>query len=191
MELRQPWRSLFSLPSLLALTTLSCLPAATAADGKSAADYHIASLPGQPPGPLLKQFAGHIPVTPEHHGHLFFWLYKNRHIANRSRLVLWLNGGPGCSSMDGALMEVGPYRVRDGGELEYNEGSWDEFANLLFVDNPVGTGFSYVDGDSYVHELKEMADQMVTFLDKFFAIFPEHAQDDVSATARSMSPAQR
>lgn len=76
-------------------------------------------------------------------------------------------------------MEIGPYRLKDENTLVLNDGSWHEFANLLFVDNPVGTGFSYVDTDSYVHELDEMADQFVVFLEKFFALFPEYEQDDV------------
>lgn len=122
----------------------------------------------------------HIEVDPQNNGNLFFWHYENRHIADKQRTVLWLNGGPGCSSMDGAMMEVGPYRVLEGGKLEYNNGSWDEFANLLFVDQPVGTGFSYVNTDSYLTELDQMADHMLTFLDKFFALFPEYANDDVS-----------
>lgn len=81
--------------------------------------------------------------------------------------------------MDGALMEVGPYRLKDDQTLEYNEGSWDEFANMLFVDQPVGTGFSYANTDSYLHELDEMSAQFVTFLEKWFEIFPEYARDDV------------
>lgn len=81
-------------------------------------------------------------------------------------------------------MEIGPYRVKDesnGPKLEYNDGSWDEFANVLFVDNPVGTGFSFVDTDSFVHELPEMADQFIQFLEKWFAVFPEYEHDDVSS----------
>jgi carboxypeptidase D len=77
-------------------------------------------------------------------------------------------------------MEVGPYRLKDDATLEYNPGSWDEFANIMFIDNPVGTGFSYVDSDSYIHDLPEMADQIIVFLEKFFAIFPHFEQDDVS-----------
>ncbi len=77
-------------------------------------------------------------------------------------------------------MEIGPYRLKDDAYLRYNDGSWDEFANILFVDNPVGTGFSYVDTDSFVHELKEMADQFVKFLEKWFTVFPEYEHDDVS-----------
>lgn len=81
--------------------------------------------------------------------------------------------------MDGALMELGPYRVKTDGNLEYNAGSWDEFANVLFVDNPVGTGFSYVDTNSYLHELQQMADNFIVFLEKWFAVFPEYEHDDV------------
>lgn len=78
------------------------------------------------------------------------------------------------------MMEIGPYRVREGGKLEYNDGSWDEFANVLFVDNPVGTGFSYVDSNAYLHELDEMTDQFMIFLEKWFTLFPEYEHDDVS-----------
>lgn len=78
-------------------------------------------------------------------------------------------------------MEIGPYRVVKDSQLVRNNGSWNEFANLLFVDNPVGTGFSFVDTDSFVHELDEMANQFITFLDKFFALFPHFEHDDVSA----------
>jgi carboxypeptidase D len=119
---------------------------------------------------------------------MFFWHFQNRHIANRQRTVIWLNGGPGCSSEDGALMEIGPYRVKkaDSPQLEYNPGSWDEFANIMFVDNPVGTGFSFVDTDSYVHELPDMANQFITFLEKWFALFPEYEHDDVSTLQELM-----
>ena len=175
-----PFRRRIYWPSLLsfvALLSTSWLPW-TLAQESSAADYIVHSLPGAP-DPLLKMWAGHIEVTPEHHGNLFFWLIQNRHIAQRQRTVIWLNGGPGCSSMDGALMEIGPYRVKEDGTLRLNDGSWDEFANVLFIDNPVGTGFSYVDGDALVSDLDEMADQMIQFLEKWFAIFPEYTNGDV------------
>lgn len=90
-------------------------------------------------------------------------MHESEHIADKPRTVIWLNGGPGCSSMDGALMEVGPFRVGDGGKLHLNEGRWNQFSNVLFVDNPVGTGFSFADTDSYLHELDE-----VRFLDSRF-----------------------
>ncbi|OAL70885.1 pheromone processing carboxypeptidase Kex1 [Trichophyton violaceum] len=87
--------------------------------------------------------------------------------------------------MDGALMEIGPYRLQDDHTLIYNNGSWDEFANLLFVDQPVGTGFSYVSTDSYVRELGSMADQFVTFLERWFNVFPEYEKDDIYIAGES------
>ena len=131
----------------------------------------------------------HIEVDSQHDANLFFWFFENRHIANKQRTVIWLNGGPGCSSLDGAMMEIGPYRVGDNARLELNNGSWDEFANVLFVDNPVGTGFSYVDSDSYLHELSEMRDHFLIFLEKWFALFPQYQQDDVPSAHRLRSVA--
>lgn len=135
---------------------------------------------------MLLSLCSHIEVNPQHNGNLFFWHVQNKHIANRQRTVIWLNGGPGCSSEDGVMMEIGPYRAKDSSTLQPNNGSWHEFANLLFVDNPVGTGYSYVDTDSFVHELDEMADQFVTFLEKWFTLFPEYEHDDVSPPNLSM-----
>lgn len=83
-------------------------------------------------------------------------------------------------------MELGPYRLKDNARLEYNDGSWDEFANLLFVDQPVGTGFSYVNTNRYLHELPEMARQFMVFLEKWFAMFPEYEHDDVSTVLRKL-----
>ncbi|KAK4121362.1 alpha/beta-hydrolase [Parathielavia appendiculata] len=175
------WRRLTAIVAALALPWTATLAVAN----KAAGDYFVHSLPGAPGGPLVKMHAGHIEITPEHNGNLFFWHFQNRHIANKQRTVIWLNGGPGCSSEDGALMEIGPYRLKDDQTLAYNEGAWNEFANVLFVDNPVGTGFSYVDTNAYVHELDEMADQFITFLEKWYALFPEYEHDDIYIAGES------
>ncbi|KAK1584817.1 serine carboxypeptidase [Colletotrichum navitas] len=172
---------LSTVPALL-FALASWAPAVAA---QSAADYFVHELPGAPKEPFIKMHAGHVEVTPDHNGNMFFWHFQNQHIANKQRTVIWLNGGPGCSSEDGALMEIGPYRVKDPDHLEYNNGSWNEFANLLFVDNPVGTGFSFVDTNSYLHELTEMADQFVQFLEKWFAMFPEYEHDDLYISGES------
>ncbi|KAI0146946.1 Alpha/Beta hydrolase protein [Xylariaceae sp. FL1272] len=172
------WRS--------ALCALASTLAFVNAD-KSAGDYYVHSLPGAPEGDNIKMHAGHIEVDTAHDGNLFFWHFENKHIAKKQRTVIWLNGGPGCSSEDGALMEIGPYRLKDENTLEYNPGTWNEFANLLFVDNPVGTGYSYVNTNSYVHELDEMAEQFVIFLEKWYALFPEYEHDDIYIAGESFA----
>ncbi|AEO63549.1 uncharacterized protein THITE_2108975 [Thermothielavioides terrestris NRRL 8126] len=172
------------LPALIAAVALPWIIPLAAAD-KTAADYFVHSLPGAPEAPPVKMHAGHIEITPEHNGNIFFWHFQNQHIANKQRTVIWLNGGPGCSSEDGAVMEIGPYRVKDDKTLVYNEGAWNEFANVMFVDNPVGTGYSYVDTNAYLHELDEMADQFVIFLEKWYALFPEYEHDDLYIAGES------
>ena len=61
--------------------------------------------------------------------------------------MLWLTGGPGCSSLLGLVSEIGPSLLNDDGSWTLNEYSWNQKANLLFFDSPVGVGFSYYTGD--------------------------------------------
>lgn len=66
------------------------------------------------------------------------------------------NLGPGCSSFDGALLEIGPVTVQGKGDqaiLRDNPGKWNEYANVLFVDQPAGTGYSYINKGHPVREL--------------------------------------
>ncbi|KAI1302159.1 Cell death protease [Mortierella claussenii] len=114
---------------------------------------------------------------------MFFWLVTNRRAQKSSKLVIWLNGGPGCSSADGYFLESGPLRFVDN-KLTINKGGWHEFANIVFLDQPIGTGLSYtsqpLDGD-----LGEVTNHFLAFLKAFFTIFPERAQDDLYLAGES------
>ena len=81
--------------------------------------------------------------------------------------------------MTGAMLEIGPYRMAKGGHMELNGGSWNQIANLLFVDNPVGTGFSHVDEDGLLHELSDMAEQFIIFMTHWFQLFPAYEHNEV------------
>ncbi|XP_051884131.1 lysosomal protective protein-like [Pristis pectinata] len=94
-------------------------------------------------------------------------------------LVLWLNGGPGCSSLDGFLSENGPFHVdSDGSTLYINEYSWNKVANMLYLESPAGVGFSYSDSGDYITNDKEVADNNYLALQDFFRKFPEFATND-------------
>lgn len=82
-------------------------------------------------------------------------------------------------------MEVGPFRLKNENTLIANNGSWHEFANVLFIDQPVGTGYSYVASDSYVHDLEQATEQFLTFLHSFFQIFPHYLTDDLYISGES------
>lgn len=106
-------------------------------------------------------------------------------------MVFWFNGGPGCSSFDGALMEVGPFRTipaskTSSGDVELTlVDGWDEFATIVFVDQPAGTGLSYVPTDGYIHELSQAATEFVTFLEHFYEVFPELKNQDTYLAGES------
>ncbi|PLW46269.1 hypothetical protein PCANC_03712 [Puccinia coronata f. sp. avenae] len=162
----------------------------------TASDFYVPSLPGQPKDSQLILYAGHlsfsppdVSVEPEKDSYGFFFLNKARHIANRPVLLVWLNGGPGCSSFDGSLMEVGPLRMvpKGDGTLKEVDAAWNEYANLLFIDQPTGTGYSYGPKPNYVHELDVSSTNLVNLLARFFRIFPEYQNMDLYLCGESFA----
>ncbi|KAI0032923.1 alpha/beta-hydrolase [Vararia minispora EC-137] len=154
----------------------------------SAASFYVPTLPDlhQNPSRPLHIYAGHLPSEPKYASlpddavlsHLYFVLVKARRLADKERTLFWFNGGPGCSSFDGLMMEVGPWRMREDGQLYAQEGGWEEYTNIVYVDQPVGTGFSYGSTNRYVHELSEAADQFMEFVRNFYKVFPEYRSMD-------------
>lgn len=88
--------------------------------------------------------------------------------------MLWLNGGPGCSSLLGLFSENGPYWIRDNLTLERNDHSWNNNSNVLYVDQPVGTGLSKATKDQLVHNEEEVSSDFYVFLVQFFDKFPQY-----------------
>lgn len=59
-------------------------------------------------------------------------------------MILWLNGGPGCSSLQGALNENGPFVFKvNTNQVETNPDGWTNFANMLYLESPARVGYSY------------------------------------------------
>lgn len=141
----------------------------------SADDHLVKSLPGLS-GYTHKHWAGLLTVDPAHSGRLFYWLFEPTGAPPEDADVLiWLNGGPGCSSMDGLFLENGPFRVREDGTLDVNEHSWNDKAYLLYVDQPVGTGFSYTSQNAYAKNDEMINAGFYAFLQAFYALHPSLA----------------
>ena len=97
-----------------------------------------------------------------------------------------MTGGPGCSSELALFAENGPYRVNDDLTLAVNEHGWDTVANLIYVDQPIGTGFSYsTDPADDVHDERRVAEDMLQFLTEFAEAHPELADNDFYITGES------
>ncbi|KAI8342826.1 Alpha/Beta hydrolase protein [Chlamydoabsidia padenii] len=166
-------------------TLLSLLTLVTT---QQAGDYKVTSLPGVNVGRLpFDQYAGHIEVSSETDGNLFFWMLEQVKPTQPKKLIIWLNGGPGCSSMDGLFLENGPYRVNPDLSLTVSTNGWQEYATMVFLDQPVGTGFSFANGDSLMHNMTQIAQEFTTFMDKFMDVFPHLKEQDLYLAGESFA----
>ena len=103
----------------------------------------------------------------------WFWFFEARTNPTTAPLSTWFNGGPGCSSMIGLFQENGPcHFVNGASEPSLNPYSFNEVANMLYVDQPIGTGFSY--GTDDVTSTVTAAPYVWTFLQAFYAQFPQY-----------------
>ncbi|KAF5932774.1 hypothetical protein HYC85_028945 [Camellia sinensis] len=146
----------------------------------------IAWLPGQP-FVGFQQFSGYVTVDDKKQKSLFYYFVEAEFDPFSKPLVLWLNGGPGCSSLGvGAFSENGPFRP-NGQVLVKNEYSWNREANMLYLETPVGVGFSYsTDASSYeaVSDQQTARDNLV-FLQRWFLKFPQYLHRDLFITGES------
>ncbi|KAK9189958.1 hypothetical protein WN943_018558 [Citrus x changshan-huyou] len=172
--------SQFLVLGFLYLVLCSCFSYSLADQDKD----KITVLPGQPTNVDFNQYSGYVSVNQQAGRALFYWLIESpasRKPESRP-LILWLNGGPGCSSVAyGAAEEIGPFRIRpDGKTLYLNPYSWNKLANLLFLESPAGVGFSYTNttSDLYTAGDGRTAEDAYTFLVNWFERFPQYKHTD-------------
>lgn len=134
--------------------------------------HKVQSLPGLRDSLDFSHYAGHITADENQHHRIFYWLVESPTNSEKKPLVIWLNGGPGCSSMDGLWLELGPFRLdNDRQTVKLNPFSWHLAANMLFIDQPVGTGFSFTKLKNGYPKNDEMINkQFYPFLLKFLSL---------------------
>ncbi|KAB5519298.1 hypothetical protein DKX38_023617 [Salix brachista] len=153
----------------------------------SSADDKLLSLPGQP-RVSFQQYAGYVTVDKNKDRALFFYFVEAETDPASKPLVLWLNGGPGCSSVGaGAFSEHGPFRPSDGGSLVRNDYSWNKEANMLYLESPAGVGFSYSANQSFYDLVNDTitAQDNFVFLQNWFLKFPEYKNRDLFIAGES------
>ncbi|CAN3354245.1 vacuolar serine-type carboxypeptidase Atg42p [Diutina catenulata] len=107
--------------------------------------------------------------------HFFYWFFESRNDPKNDPIILWLNGGPGCSSSTGLFFELGPCSINKDLSPEINPYSWTNNASIIFLDQPVGVGYSYSDDPDYrVNSTYAAAADVYSFLDLFFTKFPQY-----------------
>ncbi|PYI34880.1 putative serine carboxypeptidase [Aspergillus indologenus CBS 114.80] len=137
--------------------------------------FQVHSLPGVPSSSLPTSWAGRIPVPETEPGNsLFFWLFQAEDPAQDDNLIIWFNGGPGCSSLIGLLSGNGPFAfVGNSTELERNPHSWTQLGHVLYIDQPVGTGLSTASEPYPLSDNEGVTSYLYAWLRSFFARFPQ------------------
>merc|ERR1712166_1253063 len=103
----------------------------------------ITSIPNLDPAlQCWDSYSGYLPVEAGAK-ELFYWYHEAISEASSKPLVLWLNGGPGCSSLGGMFTENGPYVLDQALNVSLNPYSWNKVANMLYIEQPAGVGFSH------------------------------------------------
>ncbi|KAJ2901028.1 hypothetical protein MKZ38_002154 [Zalerion maritima] len=121
----------------------------------------------------VKQYSGYLDDD-EEDKHLFYWFFESRNDPENDPVVLWLNGGPGCSSLTGLFMELGPSSVNKKIKTINNPYSWNNNASVIFLDQPVNVGYSY--SSSPVSNTVAAGKDVYALLTLFFEQFPEYTK---------------
>ncbi|KAF4346613.1 hypothetical protein G4B88_003879 [Cannabis sativa] len=133
----------------------------------------------------LGHHAGYYRLPHSQSARMFYLFFESRQ-NKKDPIVIWLTGGPGCSSELAVFYENGPFHIANNLSLVWNEHGWDKASNLLFVDQPTGTGFSYTSDDTDIrHDEDGVSNDLYDFLQAFFAEHPQYVENEFYITGES------
>ncbi|ETV74299.1 hypothetical protein H257_11223 [Aphanomyces astaci] len=163
-----------SMPLYRAIFSLGLVASYVAAGvAPGSPDHQIHDLPGYNDSTPIdfKHYAGRLPL-PSSGQELFYWLVESQDDPATDPIVLWLNGGPGCSSLGGFFTELGPFVVQSDLTVKRNKYAWNRHANMVFLEAPAGVGFSQPLLTSSDYNDHTTAANTHEFLRVFFDAYP-------------------
>lgn len=154
---------------------------------RSAAEDEVTALPGLSFKPNFKHYSGYLEADSQQPTNRFwhYWFVESQSDPSKDPLVLWLNGGPGCSSLLGLLTELGPFAVNSDGQVVENPFAWNKKANIIFMESPAGVGFSYAVDGSIEADDDSTSEQNHLALKSFLRKFPQYKDRPLYLTGES------
>lgn len=166
--------------------------AVAVAASPNAADYEVLELPGLESPPTFRHYSGLLPLGDAAGSSLFFWFVESAGEPATDPLCFWTNGGPGASSVAfGFWTEHGPWRLQRGldGVIRPTPYpySWNRRANVLYVEMPVGVGFSMAENAAHYRNITDdrAASDTFAFLLRFYEMFPRFRSNPLYLTGES------
>ncbi|KAJ7571660.1 hypothetical protein O6H91_01G170800 [Diphasiastrum complanatum] len=134
----------------------------------------------------LSHYAGYYKLKDTFDSRMFYFFFESRGNKAEDPVVLWMTGGPGCGSEIALFYENGPFHITHNLSLVWNDYGWDKVSNIIFVDQPIGTGFSYsTDMRDMRHDEAGVSKDMYDFLEAFFEAHPGYAKNEFFVTGES------
>jgi len=139
----------------------------------------VVSLPGYN-GPKLSMFTGYITVDQSLGKNIFYWLVESQNKPATDPLIIWFQGGPGCSGLFGLFIEHGPLRPNGQGGLMYTDISYTNIANVVYIESPACVGFSYANSlaDCTTND-NITAQENLIFVKQFLKQYPQYVGRDL------------
>jgi len=147
----------------------------------------ISDIPGLKKTPVFNSYSGYLNASSDHKLHYFFT--ESQRPKDDTPLLVWFNGGPGCSSLLGLFTELGPFYLDKNlpNEVFMKDFAWNNIAHTLFIESPIGVGFSYSESEQrpyHVGDSSTARDAELAILN-FFEKFPQHAERDFYLSGES------
>lgn len=130
-------------------------------------------------------YTGYLQVDKEFDNNLFFYFFPSENDFENDPLILWLQGGPGAPAGFGLFVENGPFIINQDYTVDIREYRWTKNHSVLYIDNPVGTGFSFTTRDGYAQNQTKVGQDLYSALTQFFTLFPELQSNDFFITGES------
>ncbi|TVU31480.1 hypothetical protein EJB05_23167 [Eragrostis curvula] len=196
MTATRPSRELWCLVFIFLCCGLSCSSSSSTSRqfNKSNSSRIITHLPGFD-GPIPFHLeTGYVEVDEGNGVRLFYYFVLSERSPADDPLMLWLTGGPGCSVLTGLAYEIGPLSFDLDGHVDglpkllYNQNSWTKLSNIIFLDSPVGAGFSYSETEQgYNSSDTKAVNHIIVFLSKWFDDHPEFLSNPLYIAGDSYS----
>ncbi|KAL8241453.1 hypothetical protein R6Q59_014807 [Mikania micrantha] len=133
----------------------------------------------------LAHLAGYVQINHTIGARMLYYFFQSRN-SKDDPVVIWLTGGPGCSSAIALFNENGPFHLTKNSSLIWNDYGWDKVSNIIYIEQPIGTGFSYSSSKKDVrNDEKGFSDDLYDFLQGFFKLHPEYVKNDLYITGES------
>ncbi len=160
---------------LISILNINSLEKKEVSDPKE--DDRVKSMPEDYPYDINKNkmYSGYLNVDESGSRQLHYIFLESQNDPTNAPLLIWLNGGPGCSSMLGFVDENGPTFIETSSDDKFkfvlNQFSWNKLSNVLYIESPAGVGFSKgSDADIPTDEIKHPERIVKTVINSLFIV---------------------